>query len=169
MVEVIMKSKKIVFFMILAVCMTTTAFGQRNLGDRNSQRKDRPNREWTTRADRPANRLDNLLTEGQKTAVKEIRLKCAKETNPLTYKLKELKAKHRTLMNEAKPNQKGIDSNIDEMTKLQNQIAKIKAKTQVEVLSKLTDEQKLLFPRDGQGRRGGFASGRMGGNFPLLN
>lgn len=164
-----MKSKKIVFFMILTVCMTTTAFGQRNLGDRNFQRKDRLNREWTTRADRPANRLDQLLTEEQKTAVKEMRLNCAKETNPLTYKLRELKAKHRTLMNEEKPNQKAINSNIDEMTKLENQIAKIKAKTQVDVLSKLTDEQKLLFPREGQGKRGGLASGRMGRNCLFLN
>ena len=84
-------------------------------------------------------------------------MKSLKESKALKFKLKELKARHQTLINEDKPNLKHIDANIDDMTKIKGQLAKIKAKSRVEVLSQLTEEQKLLFSEKKQKQRRSFA------------
>jgi Spy/CpxP family protein refolding chaperone len=138
-----MKMNRIILVMVLGMLTTVSVFAQREDGDRNQPKRPGFSQE---RMERRGNRsFENELTADQKKAIKEIRLKAAKESKPLKYKLKELKAHQETLMNEDQPNLNAINANIDEMSKLKNQLAKIKAKTRIEVLSQLTDEQKLLF------------------------
>ena len=143
-----MKTKIIVPIVALALSLSTTIFAQENDGRRDGK-KDRkiPNREFTKhRAGMKAGiKADkaSFFTEEQREAMKEIHLQALKESNPLKFKLQELKARQRTLMNEDKPNIRTINNNIDEITKIENQLAKIRAKARVEVLAKMTDEQRL--------------------------
>ena len=86
----------------------------------------------------------NLLTDEQKEIFKEIRLKVLKESKPLQDKLRELKAHHQTLVTADEPNMNEIYASIDKMSEVKSELAKIKAKSRVEMASHLTDEQKIL-------------------------
>lgn len=142
--------------------MFFSAFGQENDSDRNKEGRRGFRSERMEEFRQRGPQFENGLTEEQNKAIKEIRLKSAKEAKPLKFKLKELKARYQTLINEDSPNLNAINANIDEMSKVKNQLAKIKAKTRVEIFSKLTDEQKLLFssPKMKKGKKP-FAQGRM--------
>lgn len=148
-----MKNRRLVFIMVLAVGMTVSVFGQRRDGSRGMMQGRGYSQEWISKSDRFEKNFASNLSDDQKASIKEIRLNCSKETKPLTYKLKELKAKHQTLINADKPDMKAINSNIDEMTKIENQLTKIRAKTKVDVLSKLTDDQKLMYSDRRSGKR----------------
>lgn len=110
-----MKNRRMIFVMVLAAGMTVSVFGQGRMADRGMMQKRQFDREWIAKSDRGVKGFESKLTDEQKAAIKEIRLKCAKETDPLKYKLKELKAKHQTLVNAGKADMKAINSNIDEM------------------------------------------------------
>ena len=84
-----------------------------------------------------------LLTEEQKEIFKEIRLANMKESKPLKDKLRELQAQHQTLVTAEKPDLNKIYASIDKMSTLKTELAKIKAKSRVEMASHLTEEQKL--------------------------
>ncbi|MDD4514847.1 periplasmic heavy metal sensor [Massilibacteroides sp.] len=152
-----MKSKKVAFILVLAMTMVISVSAQERAFNRDQMKDNRPRKEQTGMQDP----FQSSLTEKQKEAIKEIRIKSIKETKPLKYKLKELKAHQQTLINEDKPNLNDINSNIDEISKIQNQLAKIKAKSRIEVLSQLTDEQKLLFSEKKHKRGHNFAPKRM--------
>ena len=95
---------------------------------------------------------ESLLTDEQKEAFKTIRLESMKESRPLEDQLRELRTHQQTLMHADKPDLNAINANIDKISDIENQLAKIKAKARVEMMSKLTDEQKnanAAFPRHG--------------------
>ncbi len=85
------------------------------------------------------------LNEDQKVKIKELRLAFYKETQPLRNQLGELKARQRTLTTADKTDMKVIDANIDEITKIQNQLMKksVAMKQQFRLL--LNDEQKVWY------------------------
>lgn len=160
-----MTNKRIVFIAVLALSTALSAFAQGETFER-GQRNRLDNRWGFVQNNGDislAPRVENGLSEEQKAAIKEIKIQGEKEAKPLKYKLNELKARQQTLINEDKPDMKAINSNIDEMTKIKNQLAKIKAKERVEVLSKLTEEQKLLFSERKRGKGIGKGS-RFGGD-----
>lgn len=150
-----MRNKKIVFIATLMLSTAVSAFAQGEGFGRGQMNRSDNRKEIMRKADNATVGFacDNLLTEEQKAAIKEIKIKSEKESKPLRYKLKELKARQQTLMNEDKPDMKAINSNIDDMTKTKNQLAKIKAKKRVDVLSQLTDEQKLLISEKKKGKK----------------
>ena len=84
-----------------------------------------------------------MLTDDQKEAFKELRIKSMKESKPIKDELRELSAHHQTLMTAEKPNLKAVYASIDKMSVLKTKLAKIKAKSRIEMSSQLTDEQKL--------------------------
>ncbi len=85
------------------------------------------------------------LTEEQKLKVKALRLEHFKEIQPLRNHLDELKAKEHTLITLEKPDISTINSNIDEITKTQNQMMKLRARHHQQVSELLTDEQRVYF------------------------
>lgn len=107
-------------------------------------------------------RIPNL-TEEQQTKIKEIRVAHLKEVQTLQNQMGELKAKQKTLSTAEKPDQKAIDANIDEITKVQNQMMKKASSMHQKVRALLTDEQKIWFDNhagrkgmhDGKGMRKG--------------
>ncbi len=129
------------FFSVLALamCLAVTSFAQKQNQDKQLQ----PRHKQMAENGKPGFKHDNLFTEEQKEAFKTIRLKNMKEAQPLHDQLRELKAHQQTLMNADKPDMNAIYANIDKISDVENQLAKIKAKERVEIMSYLTDEQKL--------------------------
>jgi Spy/CpxP family protein refolding chaperone len=85
------------------------------------------------------------LTAEQKAKVKELRLAHFKEVQPLRNQLGELKAKQKTLTTAEKPDLKLINSNIDEITKVKNQLMKSREQNHQQIRALLTDEQRMAF------------------------
>lgn len=85
------------------------------------------------------------LTEDQRSQIRELRLNFLKEIQPLRNQLGELKARQKTLTTAIKPDMKAIDTNIDEVTKVQNQLMKKNAEVHQQVRAVLNDEQRLWF------------------------
>src|ERR1035437_6857741 len=67
------------------------------------------------------------LTDEQKAKIKDLHVAHYKETKPLRNQLGELKAKQKTLATADNPDMKAINANIDEITKVMNQLMKSKA------------------------------------------
>lgn len=102
------------------------------------------------------------LTEDQKAKIKDLRIAFMKEIQPIHNQMGELKAKQKSLTSVDKPDMKAINSNIDEITKLQNQLMKATVNHRMQVRNLLTDEQKLIFDTHSKGRMNrGFQQGRM--------
>ena len=84
-----------------------------------------------------------MLTKEQKESFKTIRMTCMKEIQPLKDQLNELKLHEKTLMDANKPDINAINANIDKISSLQNKMAKIYAKSKIEMSEQLTSEQKM--------------------------
>ena len=95
------------------------------------------------------------LTEEQKTKIKSLRLATMKEIQPLRNQLGELRAKGKTLTTCEKSDMKAINANIDDITKLQNQIMKIREANHQQIRALLTDEQRIFFDMKKHDRRMG--------------
>jgi Spy/CpxP family protein refolding chaperone len=85
------------------------------------------------------------FTPEQEAKMKEIHMASYKEIKVLKNQLAELKAKEHTLTTADKSDLNAINSNIDEMTKVQNKMMKIKAYDLQQIRNLLTDEQKMWF------------------------
>jgi Spy/CpxP family protein refolding chaperone len=75
--------------------------------------------------------------------MKKIRLETAKEVKPLKNELRELQAHQQSLVTADNADMKAIYKNIDKMSDVKTNLAKIMAKQTQEVRSLLTDEQRL--------------------------
>jgi Spy/CpxP family protein refolding chaperone len=91
------------------------------------------------------------LTEEQKGKIKDLRLAHFKEMQPLKNQLGELRAKEKTLTTAEKPDMKLINANIDEISKVQNQLMKSRAQIHLQIRALLTDEQRMEFDMHGPG------------------
>lgn len=104
------------------------------------------------------------LTDDQKAKIETMKVANQKEMLTFKNQMGELKAKERTLATAEKPDTKAINANIDEITKLQNQMMKKRAQHHQDVRALLNDEQKLWFDTNmGKGHgKGDGAKGRHG-------
>jgi len=85
------------------------------------------------------------FTEEQKAKIKEIHLASFKEMQVLKNQMGELKAKQHTLSTTDKPDLNAINANIDEISKIQGKMMKIKAADNQKIRGLLSDEQKMQF------------------------
>jgi Spy/CpxP family protein refolding chaperone len=92
------------------------------------------------------------LTDEQKTKIEALRVSHLKEMQTLRNQMGELKAKARTMATADKYDEKAVNANIDEMSKLQNLMMKKKSAHRNAVRSLLTDSQKVIF--DAQSGKG---------------
>jgi Spy/CpxP family protein refolding chaperone len=131
---------KLFSVIVIALVLSGTMFGQpgQDTGKKQGTMAGQPGR--CADKDHKPN-----FTEEQKTKMKEIRMASYKEIKPLKNQLGELKAKQRTLATADKPDINAINANIDEITKVENKIMKIKASGHQQVRVLLTDEQKMWF------------------------
>lgn len=94
------------------------------------------------------------LTDEQSEAIKAIKTKGKKQTLPLHNQLGEKRAQMKTLSNADNPDLIQIDALIDEMSALQADLMKIKARQKQEIRALLTEEQRLAFDTMKHGRKG---------------
>ena len=97
----------------------------------------------------------NFFTEEQKETMKKIHLETAKKVKPLKNELHELAAHQKTLTTSDNADLKAINKNIDKMSEVKTEIAKIMAKQHQEVRSLLNEEQLLKFDAMQENRRKG--------------
>lgn len=93
------------------------------------------------------NRMHEMLnlSEEQKTKIDALQSDHLKEMIQLKNKLNELEAKKQTLSTEDKVDMKAINSNIDEISNVQNKIMKKNAEHHQSIRELLTDEQRVKF------------------------
>ncbi len=109
------------------------------------------------------------LTDEQKAKIKDLHVAQYKETKTLRNQLGELKARQKTLATADNSDLKAINANIDEITKVMNQLMKSKAAFRQQVRALLTDEQKMWFDSHPMGKNHGHMRGhpmgeQMGGH-----
>lgn len=135
-----MKTRILIAFMMAALFVSSATMAQ-NPTQKNRRMEQRP---MMKRQEMRQHFGQNLgLTDEQKEAMKKIRLETAKEVKPLKDQLRELQAHQQTLATSENADMKAIYKNIDKMSGVKAEIAKIIAKQRQEVRSLLTDEQRL--------------------------
>ena len=96
--------------------------------------------------------LKNFLkNKGNK--IKDLHFQLARASEPLKNRLVELKAHQRTLTTADNADMKAIEANIDEITKVENQLMKLKANNRQQIRAILTPEQRLAFDQHPHGMK----------------
>ena len=85
------------------------------------------------------------LTDEQREAFKRGVIDLHKKLQPLRNELGEAEAHQRTLVTAEKPDMAAIGKNIEKIGSIRVEMAKVQVKHQVEMRSRLTDEQRLKF------------------------
>jgi Spy/CpxP family protein refolding chaperone len=85
------------------------------------------------------------LTDAQKEEFKKGMLALHKQMQPLKNQLGEAAAHQKTLMTAEKTDLAAIDKNLDKIGAIKTEMAKLQAKSRLEMRAQLTDEQKLMF------------------------
>lgn len=83
------------------------------------------------------------LTDAQKEAFKQSRLAMQKQLLPIQNELGEAEAHQKTLMTAEKPDLAAINKNIEKIGSLRVEMAKIRAKSRLDMRAQLTEEQRL--------------------------
>ncbi len=137
-----MKTRILALFVLGTMFLTTTVSAQNELGKNNFHRW---NRERLDKDLKPQGEHENFFTDQQKSALKEMRLEMAKKVKPLRNKLGELQARQHTLTTEEKPDMDAIYKNIEKISDVKTEIAKIMAKHNQDIRAMLTEEQLLKY------------------------
>lgn len=136
-----MKRKITAVLMVALVCLTIGVSAQNQVKEKRVERM----REFAERRDNPGERRMDFFTEEQKEAMKTIRLETEKQLKPLKNELRELNAHQQTLVTADKADMKAIEKNIDKISGVKAQMAKIMAKQHQEVRAQLNEEQLMKF------------------------
>ena len=85
------------------------------------------------------------LTEEQRAKMKDLRIAHFKDAQALHNQLGELKARQRSLTTMDNPNKQDIEANIDDITKVMNQLMKLQVNHKLQVRALLTPEQRIAY------------------------
>jgi Spy/CpxP family protein refolding chaperone len=132
--------------LVLAILMGFTTVLMAQPGQKNDPKKG-AGVEWRNRAnsDQHGPMLTLNLSDAQKDAFKQSMLAMQKEIKPLRNELGEALAHQKTLVSADTPDLKAIDKNLDKIGDLKTEMAKIRAKYQLEMRAQLTPEQQMKF------------------------
>lgn len=93
----------------------------------------------------PGQRWMETLTVEQREKMKEIRLSARENVLPLENQIRERKARLNTLSTGDTIDANAANSTIEEISKLESDLQKIRWNSRMEIRKLLTDEQKVLF------------------------
>ncbi len=142
-----MKNQFQILVVVVAILMSGSVFAQRGQGK-------------GMRGQMACTMLPDM-TDAQQEKIKQLRLDHQQEALLLRNQMGELKAKLRTLETAEKTDLGAINSTIDQIGKVQNQMHKKRAAHKQEVRKVLTDEQRVIFDsRAGKMRKGKMRRGR---------
>jgi len=136
-----MKTRISTILMVAVLLMSTAAVAQKSMAPQNKKN----GREMMEPRMRNDLQKSDFLAEEQKEAFKKLRLETAKEIKPLKNELRELMAHQQTLVTADKADLNTINKNIDKMSEVKAEIAKIMAKQHQAIRSQLTEEQLIIF------------------------
>ncbi|MCG6190921.1 Spy/CpxP family protein refolding chaperone [Maribellus maritimus] len=139
-----MKTKVLGLFMTVAMIVAT------NVSAQNPQQKNDFRRWDKERIDRdinPRGKHQSFFTDEQKETLKEMRLEIGKQVKPLRNELGELEARQQTLSTVEKPDMNAIYKNIEKISDIKTEIAKIMAKHNQEIRGMLTEEQLMKYDK----------------------
>jgi Spy/CpxP family protein refolding chaperone len=148
-----MKTRILSSIIVVSFFISTALMAQPNKGQKPSDNYSQKKEMMKKRSDRGENEFQNFFTEEQKEQMKELRLETVKKVKPLKNELGELMARQQTLATADKADLKAINKNIDEMSDLKADIAKIMAAQHQQIRSLLTEEQLVKFDSM-KGKRG---------------
>jgi Spy/CpxP family protein refolding chaperone len=94
------------------------------------------------------------LTQAQREQLKNQRIEAEKKIKPFQDELRELRAKHQTLVTADKPDLKAIENSLEKLANVQLSMAKIRAAQHQEIRAQLNDEQRLIFDKRHQMGKG---------------
>ena len=136
-----MKTRISTIVMVAAIIISTAAVAQKSV----SPKDKKYGQEMVESRMKPDLQKPDFLTAEQKEAFKKLRLETAKEVKPLKNELRELMAHQQTLVTADNADLKAINKNIDKMSEVKAEIAKISAKQHQAFRSQLTEEQLIIF------------------------
>lgn len=110
---------------------------------------------WNTKGRQMHQRKMMDFSDKQKEQMKTIKLKSMERSKVYSDELRELAARQQTLVTADSPNRDAIYKNLEKMSGLKLEIAKIKADTNQEIRAILTKEQLIKFDQRGKGRSWG--------------
>lgn len=137
-----MKTRILILAALMGFSTAVMAQPQQNYDQKNIQKK-----EWRggmhAGQNNPMKALN--LSDAQKESLKQSMLAMQKQIKPVRNELGEALAHQRTLVTADTPDLKAIDKNLDKIGELKTEMAKIRAKYQLEMRAQLTPEQQLKF------------------------
>lgn len=136
-----MKKTITAIFMATAILISTAAMAQKTTDRQNREERQEMMRQRMNRE----NAKNDFLTQEQKESFKNLRIETEKELKPLKNELRELMARQQTLVTADKADLNAINKNIDKMSDVKAEMAKITAKQHQAIRSQLTEEQLLKF------------------------
>ena len=137
-----MKTRFLGLILMATMLVSGSTSAQNSQKQNESPRRDK---ERIERNMKPRGDREDFFTDEQKGIIKEMRLELAKQMKPLKNELGELEARQRTLSTQEKPDMKTIFKNIDKMSEVKTEIAKIMAQHIQDVRAMLDEEQLLKF------------------------
>ncbi|MCK5730606.1 MAG: Spy/CpxP family protein refolding chaperone [Draconibacterium sp.] len=140
-----MKTKILSLLIIAALFISTGVYAQqpnrKQVYKQNAEQKAM----MTKRNSSQRSNYQKFFTEEQQEAMKTLRLETANNVKPFKNQLRELMAHQQTLTTANNADLKAINKNIDKMSGVKTEIAKIMAAQQQQIRSLLTEEQLLRF------------------------
>jgi Spy/CpxP family protein refolding chaperone len=136
-----MKTRILSILMVAVFVISTAAVAQQTTDQHNKSKRQEMMKPGMKQNAQKA----NFLTEEQKETLGKLRLETAKEMKPLKNELRELMAHQQTLTTADNADLNAINKNIDKMSDIKSEMAKIKAKQHQAFRSELTEEQLLKF------------------------
>lgn len=137
-----MKIRNAGILMVAVLFISVSAMAQKPLKPINSENGKAMMQD---RRMKPGNQDASFLTAEQKEVMKKLRLETEKQMKPLKNELRELMAHQQTLMTADKADLNAINKNIDKISGVKAEMAKIKAKQHQEFRSQLSEEQLIKF------------------------
>lgn len=140
-----MKTKLLSLLVLAVFGLSLTSFSQPDNPEAWKKRKMEHKKMMMKRSAKGPEERGNFFTEEQKESIKVLRLEAAKKVKPLKNELRELTAHQKTLTTAENADLKAINKNIDKMSDVKAELAKIQAAQHQQVRSLLSEEQLLKF------------------------
>lgn len=139
-----MKTRIVTLALTALFLFSGTAIAQRGEGRREG--RNFADRRVQLRENRQSVPSQNF-TEEHREQMQKLRLETEKQLKPYQDQMRELRARHQTLVTAEKPDTKAIESSLEKIAEVQLSIAKIRAKHHQEIRAQLTEEQRLQFDK----------------------
>jgi Spy/CpxP family protein refolding chaperone len=143
---IIMKTR-ILSIVLLAIILTAGSVNAQR-GDFRRDGKSMPERRGAMMKQRMEN-PDARFTQEQRDFMQKSRLETEKRLKPHHDQMRELRARHQTLVTADKADMKAIATSLEKIAEVQLAMAMIRTEQHQQLRAQLTDEQRMIFDKRG--------------------